>query len=1271
MKKNISLAFSFILSFSILSQAATYSGGSGTETDPYLIATPADMNSIGANPADWDKSFKLIADINMAAYTGTKYKIIGNGSQSFEGNFDGGGHIVRNLAYKSTESKTCIGLFGNVWKATIQNLGVENIDIDANGTCVGGLIGSMRESAVINCYSTGNIKSSSLSDLYIGGLIGEQEGTVSESYSTANITSLSSSSILAGGLVGFQSGTIDNCHSTGNLTITTADIEWSFVGGLVGSQNSSITNCYSSGNVTASCFAGGLVGEQYDTLADSYSTGEVNSQICAGGLVAINYNIIVNCYSTGEVRTISTFPDGIVAGGLIGVSSGSIANCYSMGAVTSSSPTGSCAGGLCGLNAGIIASCYSAGSVSSTTTEPDSASSCAGGVTGIQYGWLYNCFSTSPVSSTSISTSDYAYAGGLIGRQFEDDYLETVNCYSTGHISASGINVYKGGLIGCYDGISMITSCFWNKETSDQDIGTGNVSSTEVHGKTTSEMKNLLTFTNADWDFSNIDGDRADWQITANNYPSLIFGPVVFRYSGGLGTKNDPFLIANQSDLNFAGDDFDNHFKLIADLDMTFSPSIEDFSGVFDGNGHTIRNLNFEQNSDDIALFCYADSAVIKNLRLENVNIIGNAKYVGCLISRQFGGEVRNCSVEGKIKIADAPECYAGLLVGYQSDCVVTDCCAAGTLDISTSSECHAGGLIGYQLFDSTVENCSSNCSVIAKSSSSYVDAGGLIGSQTGLVTNCSSAGSILANALSDLSYHSSKAGGLVGSSRGTINNSHTTSSVTSIALSCEASAGGLAGRQYYGGKITNCFNKGAVKSESTKNARSGGLIGTQTSGNADCCYNTGDVNVSECTLSYSGGLIGYQDTGKCTYSYNTGAVNSCGSSGGVIGAQYKNSISRDCKNAGKITSAFSIKSNFSFVGGVIAVQSDSMAENCYNSGIVASILTFSNKPIQCSIGGLIGRQYTGEVINCNNIADIVVSNAYTSIEAGGLVGYQDNSIVQKSFSTGNLTLSSNNLSSDFSSAGGLIGEQRDNSLVANCYSKGNITLSFTYYSRIGGLIGSQYGNDCSVLNCYSTGTIYADDYSNFKGGLLGYQSESGIFENNFWDTQASGINDGVGNLNPDPTGITNKTTAQMKSRSTFTNAGWDFTGESVNGPNDVWRMCADGIAYPRFAYEYFKDGDFDCPEGADLGDFEIFVNQWLYKNLNYELYQKDGKHIVNFMDWNVIANTWDGDIYKLEDFWEQWLEYNAYCADIAPSPIGDGHVNLLDFAVFAENWMK
>lgn len=79
-----------------------YSGGTGEPNDPYLINTAEQMNEIGlsVNWDDWDKHFKLMADINLADYTGTEFNIIGNYDNPFTGVFDGNDHTISNFAQK-------------------------------------------------------------------------------------------------------------------------------------------------------------------------------------------------------------------------------------------------------------------------------------------------------------------------------------------------------------------------------------------------------------------------------------------------------------------------------------------------------------------------------------------------------------------------------------------------------------------------------------------------------------------------------------------------------------------------------------------------------------------------------------------------------------------------------------------------------------------------------------------------------------------------------------------------------------------------------------------------------------------------------------------------------------------------------------------------------------------------------------------------------------------------------------------------------------------
>ncbi len=100
-------------------------------------------------------------------------------------------------------------------------------------------------------------------------------------------------------------------------------------------------------------------------------------------------------------------------------------------------------------------------------------------------------------------------------------------------------------------------------------------------------------------------------------------------------------------------------------------------------------------------------------------------------------------------------------------------------------------------------------------------------------------------------------------------------------------------------------------------------------------------------------------------------------------------------------------------------------------------------------------------------------------------------------------------------------------------------------------------------------------------GGLVG--ENWGEVMDSFWDTQTSGqVTSGGG---------TGKTTAEMQMASIFTDAGWDFVGESVNGTEDIWSIC-EGTNYPRLARQ-IPAGDFFCPDGITIEDFVFFIEHW------------------------------------------------------------------------------
>ncbi len=482
--------------------------GSGEPNDPYLISTGWQLNLIGAFPCEWDKNFLLVADINLADYSGTQVNIIGRPGRPFTGVFDGNDKRIWNFTWNSN-GVNYIGLFGYVTDSgQVKNVGMENVDIYVvNGSYVGGLVGWDSNSTIENSYSTGNVSGSMGTSYLRDGLYGRS----------------------VGGLVGYNYyGSITNCYSTSEANGTGHHFFANEVGGLVGWNHfGTIDNCYSTGRVSGTdsysdntdnrygSDAGGLVGYNwYGTINNCYSTGKVSgttnyggSWNCAAGLVGSNTGTITNCYSTGNVNGINGYyGNWNYAGGLVGHNDdGTIINCYSTGDVNGTVVNGlNHVGGLVGRGSEIT-NCYSTGDVNGTVVN--NGDNYVGGLVG-QGDEISNCYSTGDVNGTIVNNGDN-YVGGLVG--YNGGTI--TDCYSAGNVTGNGY--YVGGLTGS----GGATNSFWDVETSGQSKSGGGTP------KTTAEMKTKSTFTDAGWDFvgETINGTNDYWRMCVDdvNYPLL------------------------------------------------------------------------------------------------------------------------------------------------------------------------------------------------------------------------------------------------------------------------------------------------------------------------------------------------------------------------------------------------------------------------------------------------------------------------------------------------------------------------------------------------------------------------------------------------------------------------------------------------------------------------------------------------------------------------------------------------------------------------------
>jgi len=322
--------------------ADAYSGGNGSEADPYQIATSEDLLALSNTSLDWSSHFIQTANITFNADSSSVdwdgdgdavwdtedqagFSPIGNSTIKFLGFYNGQDHNIENL-YINLPTSDNIALFGYCSLAGISNLTLENVSIKGNNL-VGSLLGYSDRLEVENCHASGKV-------------IGVSEKT--------------------GGLIGFARIThVSNCHSSVN--VYGGD---DYTGGLIAHTETAcdIRNCYSTGAVTNTGYGhsnGGLIGDNAtSTVEYCYTTSDVDaySTYTAGFAGRNAGGTINNCYCTGNVTAISSsaYVGGFTA---YNYSSGEILKCYSASYVDASIHS-SYVGGFIGNNAGTVSYCF-------------------------------------------------------------------------------------------------------------------------------------------------------------------------------------------------------------------------------------------------------------------------------------------------------------------------------------------------------------------------------------------------------------------------------------------------------------------------------------------------------------------------------------------------------------------------------------------------------------------------------------------------------------------------------------------------------------------------------------------------------------------------------------------------------------------------------------------------------------------------------------------------------------------------------------------------
>lgn len=319
MKKNILMSLlCAALSFGVTAQ--TFSGGgTGTETDPYIILTAADLvaiHDVTYNPNAYTY-FRMDADVDMTGVEWTAFNTTGTFDKPVY--FNGNGHVISNL---DTGGYNYSGLFG-ILRGVCKNLGVVNAKVgnasskyDGSNSCytagiIAGYLANNNYSTAIcqgvieNCYTTGVVSAAQVAGGLVGTLGRPASGSglpvsyIRNCYSKANVTTTNvSGNSRAGGIAGVvlqPAGVtpppieVEYCFSTGTVTAGSSTNN-NGPGGIVGYSDLPLNRLVS---LNAGVVRPDAVFDQYGRIAAVVTNSSASTECWALETVSITKNSVL------------------------------------------------------------------------------------------------------------------------------------------------------------------------------------------------------------------------------------------------------------------------------------------------------------------------------------------------------------------------------------------------------------------------------------------------------------------------------------------------------------------------------------------------------------------------------------------------------------------------------------------------------------------------------------------------------------------------------------------------------------------------------------------------------------------------------------------------------------------------------------------------------------------------------------------------------------------------------------------------------------------
>ena len=796
------------------------------------------------------------------------------------------------------------------------------------------------------------------------------------------------------------------------------------------------------------------------------------------GICADNAGTIENCYSAGTISAMYGH-----VGGLVSNNFGSVINCYNTGNITADDRTG---GGVVAWNrsGGTIKNCYSTG----TLTGGD-----MNGVVQDNDGTIKNCYYLSDSETDS----------------FDETTAKTAEQFASGEV--------------CYllnGGKSDETVAFY-QTIGEDDYPVLDSTHKVVYADTDCDGS-ALNYTNG----SDVSQSDHDWDDNGfcKNYPTHYQKPE---------EVNGVYQIANAGQLYWFAAyvntyDYDNatypnvaaNAVLTADITVNegdvagcdgtkaegwrvwtpIAPNRATYAGKFDGQGHTISGLYFNNEDIDdgkyVGLFGHMENGgEIQNVGLKNSYFRGR-NYIGGICGSNYKtGTIRNCYSEANV---------TGVVVANKSG-----------FDI--------GGVVGEN--NGTVENCYNTGNVVGNK---WV--GGVCGYNDGTNNNCYNTGKVTGT---------SNVGGVCGQNdKGTLTNcyyladSETNNNDSTFGKTAEQFASGEVAYLLNGSESTdvafcqNLDNGEPTDATPVLDSTHGTVYQFTNCNQADTYTNNKDAK---------SGDHSWDDNGFCRYNdshyaepeqvngvyqienagqlYWFAALVNTEENGTYPNASANAVLTKDIVvNENVLNEDGTLNTSGTFRDWTpIGERSVKYAGKFNGQNHTISGLYYNDNYYQV---GLFSYVDSGTISNVG-VIDSYLKSSDTWGVAGGICGTNLNGTIENCYSSGRIY--------GEDSSGGISGS--NHGIIKNCY---NISTLEGGNGEIGSGVGGICGYNTGIIeNCHSVGKI--ENVVGYNGGLCGYNC--GTIKNSYFNSDVYagdyiGIYNGVGTIE----NVSAKTTAEFAS---------------------------------------------------------------------------------------------------------------------------------------------